>query len=97
MQTWEADPPGAGLGWIPTLTKSCYALLVSVARGLHSGLDKCAFCKLWVVSSPATSQLYCAEKSGAELPVRCHLTARRALASRGGLGSLAQMQFQILA
>lgn len=97
MQTWEAYPPRAGFGWIPTLTKSWYALLVSVARGLHSGLDKCAFCKLRVVSSPATSRLYCAEKSGAELPVCCHPTACRALAPCGGLGFLAQMQFQILA
>lgn len=40
---WEADPPKAGLGWIPALTKSWYALLASVAGGLHSGLDKRAF------------------------------------------------------
>lgn len=44
---WEADPPRAGLGWIPALTKSWYAPLVSAARGLYSGLDKCAFANYW--------------------------------------------------
>lgn len=44
---WEADPPSAGLGWVPALIKSWCVLLVSVARALRSGLDKRAFAKCW--------------------------------------------------
>lgn len=43
---WEADPPHLELGLV-LLLKSWYELLVSVARGLHSVLDKCGLANCW--------------------------------------------------